>query len=132
MAPVQQQFEERNHRFPSSVARNIRKTRKRLTSAAAATSATPALRVEPLTAADMPGGQPTPPCASYGADAPKRRVQDHADIVARELLGDFYEHVAEHGGDRVRELINHTADVLRDEFKAVQQDTISEIRSHDE
>ena len=103
-------------------------------SAAAATSATPALRAEPLTTANMQGGKPRPPCASDGADAdaPKCRAQDHADIVARELLKDFYRHVAEHGGDRVGDLLNHTADVLHEEFKAVQQDTINEIRPHDE
>jgi len=100
-------------------------------SAAAATSATFALRAELLTTANVQGGQPTPPCASDRADAPKRRAQDHADIVARELLRDFYRHVAEHGGARVGDLLKHTADVLRDEFKAVQQDTI-EIRPHDE
>jgi hypothetical protein len=100
--------------------------------AAAATSATPALRVELSTTADMPGGQATPPCASDGADAPKRRVQDRADIVARALLREFYQHVAEHGGDRVGDLLTHTAGVLRDELKAAQQDMLNEIRLCDE
>jgi hypothetical protein len=35
MAQLRQHLAERNHRFPSSVARDIRKTRKRLTTAAA-------------------------------------------------------------------------------------------------